>query len=115
MSDDAQIERAAAMAAAWWTERLQQGDREAFRAFLLDHVRRELRDAGECRLRCDYDPLGPLLDAVHAAGVECMGMMFSAKGILPTKRLLVVTPTELHAKEGYGNWTDAIPVPTEGT
>lgn len=108
------MSKAAEMAADWWTERLQQGDKAAFRAALLPLIDAELTEHGICRLDCDYDPRGALLEAVHAAGLECKGFMFSAKGILPTKHSLRVTLTELEPKEGYGNWTPTIKV-EEGT
>jgi hypothetical protein len=104
------MSRAAEMAADWWTERLQRGDEQAFRAALLPLIDAELSKNGQCRLECDYDPHGPLLEAVHAAGVQCTGMMFSADGILPRKTSLLVTLATLEPKEGYGNWTDAIQV-----
>lgn len=105
------IHRAAKMAAEWWGDRLQQGDRAAFVATLRDLVARDLEAGGECRLECDYDPDGHLLEAVRAAGVECRGFLFSAKGILPQKHLLDVRVDRMRPKEGYGNWTEGIVVP----
>lgn len=102
--------KAAEMAADWWVERLQQGDRKAFRDYIVKAVSEQLPDAKFIRLECDYDPCGILLEAVRAAGVECRGFMFSAKGILPEKHSLKVRIDRLEPKEGYGNWTDAIPV-----
>jgi hypothetical protein len=101
------------MAAEWWSERLQQGDREAFKAKLTELVVEELLEhpRGLCLLQVDYDPQGLLLEAVRAAGVECAGFLFSAEGILPAKHWLGVSATELKPKEGYGKWTAPIPVP----
>lgn len=105
------VHRAAKMAAEWWADRLQQGDRAAFVAALRDLVARDLEARGSCHLECDYDPAGHLLEAVRAAGVECRGFMFSAKGILPEKHSLAVWPYKMLPKEGYGNWTNEIMVP----
>lgn len=108
------MSKAAEMAADWWTERLESGDREKFRATLLPLIEAELAAHGDCWLRCDYDPDGPLLIAVQASGhPECKGFLFSAKGILPYKHSLRVRPNELKPKEGYGNWTENIPVPPD--
>jgi len=101
---------AAEMAADWWTERLGKGNKEMFRAALITLIRKEFKTRDIVILNCDYDPLGILLDAVHAAGVECTGKFFSARGILPQKYGLAVYPDKLVPKEGYGNWTDEIPV-----
>jgi hypothetical protein len=105
------IETAARAATDWWTDRLQTGDRERFAAALFPLVLADLAAAGECSLVCDYDPLGHLLIAVRAAGLECSGMGFSASGILPAKHSLEVYPDRLEPKEGYGNWLPAIAVP----
>lgn len=101
---------AAEMAADWWAERLAQGDRGAFRAALIPLIDTKLTEHGSCFLDCDYDPRGPLLAAVRAAGAECSGCMWSAEGILPMKTSLRVTPNMLEPKEGHGNWTDPIVV-----
>lgn len=61
-------------------------------------------------IECDYDPKGPLLKAVHEAGLECGGFLFSAKGILPEKHTTLIKPGTIEPKEGYGNWTDPINV-----
>jgi hypothetical protein len=107
-----QIERAAQMATHWWVERLIAGDKEKFAQTLKPLVEADLRSFGRCNLDCDYDPHGHLLTAVRAAGLECRGALFSARGILPEKHDLDVFPNILRPKEGYGNWTAVIPVPT---
>lgn len=115
-----QIAAAAKMAGEWWAERLssQHADkRSAFAAAVAKHCEHELRTRHEphCRLEVDYDPRGPMLAAVRdVIDPECKGMMFSARGILPQKHELKVTPTKLSPKEGYGNWTPDIDVPTVG-
>lgn len=108
-----QIERAAQMATEWWIDRLQSGDKEKFAQALRPLIEEDLRTHGYSSLECDYDPLGHLLTAAHAAGLKCDGFMFSARGILPQKHSLHVEPSVLEPKEGYGNWTDNIPVPTK--
>lgn len=108
-----QISLAAKMAAEWWGARLIAGDRDKFTEALRGLVEDDLRVYGRCRLECDYDPRGHLLTAVHASGVQCSGMMFSARGILPNKHELDVFPDRLEPKEGYGRWTDKIMVPTQ--
>lgn len=104
------ISKAAKMAAAWWAERLESGDKGKFTAFLEGAIQKALDQDGEVDLRTDDDPDGILLEAVQAAGLECSGCMFSCRGILPMKTLLVVTPTRLYPKEGYGNWVAEIAV-----
>lgn len=101
---------AAVMAAEWWADRLEQGDRSKFIAALVPLIDADIAAHGSCRLECDYDPWDHLLTAVRAAGVECRGFMFSARGILPTKHSLWVRPNKLEPKEGYGRWSMAIPV-----
>lgn len=105
-----EIETAAQMAADWWTARLEQGDREAFRSFLVSAIAEALARDGKILLSVDYDPRGALLEAVRAAGVECSGNLFSARGVLPFKHVLWVYPDHLEPKEGYGNWTAHLPV-----
>jgi hypothetical protein len=107
-------EQAARMAGQWWAERLQQGDKSRFAKEVEDRVLNELRSGKKSVfLQCDYDPQGILLEAVLAIGIKCRGVFFSARGILPEKHSLMVRATELEPKEGYGNWTDKIPVVNE--
>lgn len=104
-----QIKAAALLAANWWADHLQSGDRTKFVDTLRPLVEADLQTNGSCWLECDYDPFGHLLTAVRAAGhEECRGFLFSAQGILPGKHSLDVTPGKLSPKEGYGNWTDDI-------
>ncbi len=108
-----QIDRAAKLASEWWAQRLMSGDKKAFGDVLRPLIEKDLREGGVCFLECDYDPHGHLLTAVRAAvDRECRGFLYSAQGILPYKHELEVTPNTLSPKEGYGNWTDDIPVPT---
>lgn len=108
---NAQIKTAARMAAQWWRERLETGDKDAFENYLAAAVEKALCEREPVFLRCDYDPEGVLLDAVRAAGVECTGFMFSGDGILPRKHDLTVYADRLEPKEGYGNWRPEIAVP----
>lgn len=126
----AQIQRAADMAGKWWADRLdeQHADkREAFAAAVSRRVvegltgqaiwvwgqGRLLGDGNPPRrifIECDDEPQGLLLDAVR----EVIGPLWWASGafaMLPTKHMLMVSPTEIHPKEGYGNFTDWITVP----
>ena len=104
-------EKTAKAAAEWWGERLQSGDREKFQEHIEKSVLTDLLDGRKViRLECDYDPNGVLLEAVHKAGLECDGVLFSARGILPEKHVLTVRVGKLEPKEGYGNWTDPITI-----
>ena|ERR1043165_2004031 len=103
--------KAATMAAEWWAERLQQGDKEVFKETLAALVDSDIQKYGHCKLECDYDPIGHLLTSVRAAGVNCRGCLYSAEGILPEKHRLRVDPNMLEHIEGYRNWTEAIKVP----
>ncbi len=105
--------KAATMAADWWTERLRQGDKEAFRTRLTELIDAQLEKRAMVSVSVDYDPDTTLIDALKAAGVECRGFLFSADDIFPRKHDLLISKTELRPKEGYGNWTDPIPVPNE--
>jgi hypothetical protein len=87
------------------------GDREKFEEALRPLIAADLAERGSSDTECDYDPHGHLLIAVRAAGIECQGVLFSARGILPEKHQLHVYPDRLEPKEGYGNWTSHIPVP----
>jgi hypothetical protein len=104
--------KAAEMAADWWTERLQQGDKVAFRATLVDLIDQKLEAHGNVKLQVDYDPDVLLVQALLAAGVSNRTWcMYSADGIFPCKHELWVRRHQLVPKEGYGNWTEVIPVP----
>lgn len=88
------------VAADWWAERFQiDHKREAFRTAIIE-VLQDNPDWSE--LYCDYDPQGLLLTAVRAAGESCAGLLFSAKGMLPSKTGLFRRYGEVRAKEGYG-------------
>jgi hypothetical protein len=102
--------KAATLAAQWWADRLQQGDKDKFKTFLAEAIDREITAYGHSYTDCDYDPQGILLEALRAAGVECQGCMMSAEGILPMKHSLRAMPDCLEPKEGYGNWTEVIKV-----
>lgn len=106
----AQIERTAEVAASWWADRLMAGDKDKFKASLVEHISAKLAAGGHCYLENDYDPHGGLLDAVRAAGNECAGFFFSGKGILPQKTATEIYIGKIEPKEGYGNWTDVIEV-----
>lgn len=99
---------------AWWAERWIPNDtREAFRAALRLRLEAFETDVPPgsvgwlVQLDCDYDPKGMLLDAVHDAGVECRGFMFSAQGLLPSKHCVTIHGDNAEAKAGYGvSWVE---------
>jgi hypothetical protein len=101
------------MAAVWWGTRLQTGCVPAFVGHLANTVEAELLASGRVDLVCDLDPKGLLLDALHAAGIPCAGALLSATGVLPTRHRLIVRPGVLMPKEGYGNWTPHMRVPSD--
>lgn len=112
-----QIQMASKMAGDWWAEKLHEdhADKKApFSVAVARHCEAEMRRRGNhavC-LEVDYDPAGPLLDAVREIiDPTCAGVMFSARGILPQKHSLVVRLYQLDPKEGYGMWGAPIPVP----
>lgn len=94
-----QLEEVASRAASWWGERLMQGDRGKFEEHLRVGVLNDLQTEGLSKMRVDHDPQGIILDAVRAAGLECKGYMFSAEGILPTKRFLTAFPDRIEGWE----------------
>lgn len=105
--------KAAEMAAQWWADRLQTGDRERFRAVLQAKIEMGLRLTAPVVLSVDYDPQDLMFDALREAGIGCSGRFFSADGIFPRKTMLKVYADRLEPKEGYGNWTAPIQVPRD--
>ena len=85
-------------AADWWTERLEQGDKNLFNVVLFTLIKKGFEERDCIILTCDYDPQDILLHAVRAAGVECEGHFFSARGILPQKTSLRVLKTDSNPK-----------------
>ena len=53
-------------------------------------------------LEVDYDPFGVLLEALHSAGIECRGYMFSGKGVFPLKTIMKIGSSGVKVKEGFG-------------
>lgn len=101
------IERTAKLAADWWANLLEQGDKAAFQTHLQGLIDARLRAEGLCFLQCDYDPFNLLLRAVRAAGIECDGIHCSAFGILPMKTETMIRPGSIkpfseRLKEGTG-------------
>ena len=115
-------EKAAQIAGKWWAERLDpqyQDKQQQFAEEIARLVLEAFQDGSKVinhdfvRLECDYDPCGILLTALHNIGIACDGFMFSARGILPEKHMLKIYKDHLEPKEGYGNWTEEIPVPQD--
>jgi len=83
--------------ARWWAHWLPEDKRDAFIQALLG------RWPADDTLSSDYDPKGPLLDALHAAGVACRGCMFSSKDVgFPQKSGTRIINGVAHVKLGYG-------------
>lgn len=100
-------QRLAEIAASWWSERFEREDRRAeFKAALV--IRLLEAEPDPCRgpslsVYSDYDPDAVLLAAIHDIGIECRGLLFSSKGLLPAKTGMSLSRSgELWAKEGYG-------------
>ncbi len=126
MDDRTLLEMAAKMASEWWIERLKPRHAhhapklaEEIRSRVLQELRGECywdwwgerhEGAGhenECRIEFDYDPHGLLIPAwAEATGLPG----WESRDAWPIKHSLDVTTTELRPKEGYGNWTAAIPI-----
>lgn len=88
------------VAADWWAKRFG-GDKDALRAALLKHL-----PDSDWQTYNDYDPEGPLLDALRDVQ-ECRGFMFSGDGLFPRKTGLRREGKYLYAKEGYGaSWQE---------
>lgn len=90
------------VAAAWWAERLRVGDRARFRESLATSIR-DLFQSGAppVNLVCDYEPWDILMDAVRAAGVTD-DEIYTPDGVLPRKHRMMVWPTVIEVREGYG-------------
>ena len=95
------IKRTAKRAAEWWSERLLQGDRQAFRESLEISIVRMLRKNKYAHIEFDYYPDATLFEALQVAGV-------GERDALPRKHDLTIKPGSIKPKEGYGNWTDEI-------
>lgn len=93
-----------AAAVQWWNESWMLDDkRDAFKHALESVIRRDVEQHGKCHMYMDYDPQGPLLEAVCAAGVECRGAFFSGDGLFRwRKNGLDVEEARVTAKHGYG-------------
>lgn len=121
--------RAAKAAGEWWAARLDPAHQDKAEAFATaverytyqaltgqtvwrhngDVVAGDGKPVSGVYIESDYDPKGPLLQAViETVEPNCKGFMFSSKGILPYKTELFVTRERLKPKEGYGNWTAVI-------
>lgn len=87
----------AELCARWWADRLEiEERREAFRKALIPKI------AEDMFLAVDYDPDDTLLEALHEAGIQCRGALFSARGILPEKTRMRINNSGITVNEGYG-------------
>lgn len=78
------------------------GKHDQFETELLSRLPEE-----DYNLYCDYDPEGILLEAIQACGIQCRGMAFSARDILPNKVGLQRKGDKLLVKYGYGlGWVE---------
>jgi hypothetical protein len=121
------IKAAAKMAGAWWAERLADEYAEARPAFAAAVEKRVLQELnGECYWdwhgerhdgrgytdrsfsENDYDPHHLLIPALAEALPDLPS--WKMRKTLPTKHTLAVYADRIEPKEGYGNWTAAIPV-----
>ena len=110
------IEKTAKVAAEWWGERLETGDRASFEADLSRRIVRffEANPTQTLFLENDYDPKGVLLEAVRATvDPGCRGYLLSGEGIFPQKHSIAVEIGSIEFKEGYVDWTDAIQISAE--
>lgn len=103
-------EQTAQVAAEWWGNLLEQGDKEKFVQELGKLILANLDLFGKCSLRCDCDPDDILLEALHHTGIECKGILFSAQGIFPNKCTTLIRTGIILAKLGYGSPFEEIPV-----
>lgn len=88
--------------AQWWADRL--GDKyEDKREEFQEELYRRLYSIPWTRISVDYDPDPILRGALNAVGIECSGVMFSARDILPGKTtVLKRAGGTVETKEGYG-------------
>lgn len=122
------IKEAARMAGAWWAERLSADfahGREAFALSVEKHVLQELQGVchwdyrgerkegpsrdGWCKTENDYNPMYCLIPALRESFPD--KSIYQRAAAIPRKTSLDITSDALEPKEGYGNWTKAIPVP----
>lgn len=105
------IEDTARTCARWWSRRLEQGDWDPllFRVSLKNQLLWALTEGrsehpqGFVRVSVDHDPDALLLRALHGAGIECRGVLFSAHRVLPSKtQMRVYDNGQIEVSEGYG-------------
>lgn len=114
---NAQFALAAQMAGDWWAARLGNSYRDKANVFAAAVAKRVearlLAGAVGVVLTCDYEPWDDLLDAVReTVEPDRFRSGTAAQTVLPRKHTLIVGPHELKGKEGYGNWTPTIAVPS---
>lgn len=129
---------AAKMAGKWWAERLSDKyavKRDELAAAVEKRVLETLRGVayygwqGErvegsgkpetfASVECDYEPKGLLANAVQevfGGELDNFKLFTAMQDLFPRKHDLRVSRDELRPKEGYGNWTESIPVPKTAT
>ena len=112
MRTSEQDEKAATLVADWWAEKLEYGDRKAFRSKLRLLVLEKLAASpGEDVLvSTDYDPDDTLKAALNATGIDpyASTRIATCDGLLPRKSLTRIRDLKIEIKYGYGNWKDPI-------
>lgn len=125
------ISIAAKMAGDWWADKLKPeyaDKREAFAASVALRVEQSLRGEFEwgwwgektvgkgvavpaVSTECDYEAKGLLVESlVESVEPDERRATSPVYSPLPRKHELLVTPDELHPKEGYGNYRPVIQV-----
>ena len=121
MTIDPRVAEAAKIATAWWTDLLQDGDKERFSKALTDIIVRELlrrESYQELEITCDYHPVGYLLEAVLEAnpGLEPHEAMRINPARFPRKHSTYISRDAVLFKAGYGaDLTETPVILPEGT
>ena len=92
-------------AAGWWADRLDAQhakSRDRFANAVRERIIEVLVVSGNMTLKVDHDPDAILRDALDAAGIDCAGVLFSARGILPSKTRMCIEGRTIRVRDGYG-------------
>jgi hypothetical protein len=92
----------AGIAAQWWGRRLHHGNANKFSEALRSEIASLLANGNCAMVAVNHDPDQTLLAALRAAGIECTGFLFSARGVLPTKTIMWIDQCSVQVAEGYG-------------
>lgn len=99
------------IASSWWASMLDSkwdNKREDFYKSLESLIVNILNHQDMITIDVDYDPDDIILWALYESGVDCKGVLFSARGIFPEKHRMRVSRAGIMVKMGYYSGWDKI-------